>query len=149
MAGKTQPDHSEELSQLAEWCRTILGVIKGVSPKPEVYSHFDDAIARSVGKSDLRGLRAMSKDFTQWAESLQPALQVELDKQLRARCGRGLREERGDSQKEIARILRRGQIDNEDEYRLLMAHADEIYADESRAEELERVNSLLATFEED
>jgi hypothetical protein len=46
-------------------------------------------------------------------------------------------------------MLRRGTIENEDEFRLLASRADEIYADKAKTGELEQINRLLAAYQQD
>lgn len=91
----------------------------------------------------------VSRDVAEWATDLSPQHQQQLDELLASKFGRGLTDERKDVQKEIARVLRRGQIDTADECRLLMARADEIYADDAKRSELEKINRLLAAFQQD
>ena len=120
-----------------------------VSAPAPLFGEMEEAIERAFERRDLRGLRMVARDLAEWASDLSPEQQEQLDEQLRAQLGRGLRDVRQDTQKEIARILRRGQIDTADECRLLIARADEIYADKSKAGELEQINRLLVAFEQD
>ena len=141
--------NSDELNFLAEWSRVILAFIGEITSEPGLLRSFEAGVDRSVERRDLRGLRMMSKDLTEWARSLSVRDQEKLDQLLRARFGHGLSEAAEDARGEINRILRRGQIDTQDEYRLLMSRAEEIYADDSKAGELEQINRLLAAFQQD
>jgi len=109
----------------------------------------EEVIHQAFERRDLRGLRMVARDVAEWATDLSPEQQQQLDALLVSRFGRGLKDQRKDVEREIARILRRGQIETEGEYRLLMARVDEIYADESKAEELEQINRLLLAFRQD
>lgn len=89
----------------------------------------------------------VSRDFTEWANGLRPHEREELDKVLIAKCGVGLRDRNKETQREIARILRRGHIKDEDEYWVLVAYLDQMYTDESKRAEVEKINSVMAAFE--
>jgi hypothetical protein len=46
----------------------------------------------------------------------------------------------------VQRVLEKGEIETEDDYRTLLGRADSIYADESKRDELERINAVLAKY---
>lgn len=146
---KQRSSSAEELAQLRDWSVAIVRFIAGVSEPAPLFNQMEEAISQAFERRDLRGLRMVSRDVAEWATDLSPQHQQQLDELLTSELGRGLTDERKDTQKEIVRILKRGQIDNEDECRLLMARADEIYADGARRTELEEINKLLAVFESD
>lgn len=137
----------EELLQLRDWCTAIVRFMASVSDSALLFGEMEEAIERAFERRDLRGLRMVARDLAEWAGDLSPERQEQLDEQLLAQLGRGLRNARQDAQNEISRILRRGQIDTADECRLLMSRADEIYADDSKRAELERINALLVAYE--
>lgn len=45
-----------------------------------------------------------------------------------------------------SKIIKRGRINNNIEYSLLLSRVEEIYADESKAEEVKKFNELLADY---
>jgi thymidylate kinase len=47
---------------------------------------------------------------------------------------------------QINRIIKRGKINNEKEYNLLLKQVEEIYLDIARKKEVEVINNLLATY---
>jgi hypothetical protein len=141
------PSRPEELLQLRDWCTAIVRYIASLSAPEPLFVGMEEAIDRAFERRDLRGLRMVARDLAEWASDLSPEHQEQLDGQLLAQLGRGLRDARQDAQNEVSRILRRGQIDTADECRLLMSRADEIYADDSKRAELERINALLAAYE--
>lgn len=146
MSSARRSSHTEEPAQLRDWCTAIVRFMASVSAPAPLFREME-AIERAFERRDLRGLRMVARDLAEWASDLSPEHQEQLDGQLLAQLGRGLRGARQDAQNEVSRILRRGQIDTADECRLLMSRADEIYADDSKRAELERINALLAAYE--
>ena len=136
----------EALETLAEWSRTIAEYLTANAAPDSAAAHMDlgEVIARTRQKRDLRGMRTIAKDLAEWARFLPPALANQLDGQLRTKFGKGLREARQADLKRVQKILSKGKIENDDEYRLLASRADEIHADASRRGELEQINVLLA-----
>lgn len=147
MPRKRSSSHTEEPLQLRDWCTAIVRFMASVSEPAPLFREMEEAIERAFERRDLRGLRMIARDVAEWASDLSPEHQEQLDEQLLAQLGRGLRDARQDTQKEVSRILRRGQIDTADECRLLMSRADEIYGDDSKRAELERINALLVAYE--
>lgn len=139
----------EEMSQLRDWSVAIARFIGSIPEAASLSRQMEEVIHQAFERRDLRGLRMVARDVAEWATDLSPEQQQQLDALLVSRFGRGLKDQRKDVEREIARILRRGQIETEGEYRLLMARVDEIYADESKAEELEQINRLVLAFRQD
>lgn len=143
------PEKTQELQDLRDWCIAVVRFICDLSTATELYTQFEEAIENAHQRRDLRGLKMVSNDLTQWASDLPPEEQDRLERQLTDRFGWGLAKERHDAARRVASILRRGQIDSEEQYRLLVEHADEIHADESKTDEMQQINSLLASYEAD
>jgi hypothetical protein len=94
----------------------------------------------------VRGLRAVSRDLLEWAKGLSSPERDVIDRKLRAAFGRGLEAGVAHEGAELARVVRRGRIANEREYRLVQARVEEIYANEQLAKELRNLDALLAAF---
>ncbi|MCL4684864.1 hypothetical protein KJ059_08940 [Myxococcota bacterium] len=137
------------MKELRDWCIAILQFMAQVDPSSGVFAHAEQATEAAFQRGDLRGLKMVARDVREWATALSPADQQRLDEVLREQFGRGLTEEAEGLRAEVGRILRRGQIDTQDEYRLLLSRADEIYADPSKQDELKSINELLAGYEAD
>ena len=84
----------------------------------------------------------IASDVREWPDDLPPDEWERLDRELRERFGWGLSEEVKKFLQEVERILRRGRIESDDEYGLLQSRIDEIYADDSKREELDRIGEL-------
>jgi hypothetical protein len=149
MAKKDRSDRLVEATQLRDWCLAILCFISELAPSSPFFAQAQQGIEAAFEKRDVRGLKIAAKDLVEWTRDLPVDQQAKLDQLLVSRFGRGLRTEAEKDQRELQRILRRGTIENEDEFRLLSSRADEIYADKSKAGELEQINRLLVAFQQD
>lgn len=138
-----------EMKELRDWCVVIIRFLAEFDPSSGVFAQSEQAIEAAFQRGNFRGLKMVASDVREWTTALSPSDQQRLDQLLRSRLGRGLTEEAKEVSSEIDRILRRGQIDTQDEYRLLVSRADEIYADDSKRAELEKINELLAAYESD
>ena len=132
-----------EVDRLSAWCSAILREINSLSPSP-LASTFEDAIARSQQRRDLKGLRMASKDLEEWARSVDPFSKEKVNAALISQFGRGLDEGAEADRGALTRILARGRIENDDEYRLVSRRVDEIYDDVAFEEEVAVLNNLLA-----
>lgn len=138
-----------ELEELRDRSLVILRFISEVAPSSPFFAEAQQGIEAAFEKRDVRGLRIAAKDLVEWTRDLPVDQQAKLEQILVSRFGRGLRAEAEKDQRELQRILKRGSIESEDEFRLLSSHADEIYADKLKAGELEQINRLLAAFHQD
>ncbi len=138
----------KKLVRLHEWCRTLLGLIlekgSGKESGRDEAAHFGLDVAFSNG--DLRGLEEAARDPYEWASGLSPAMRARVDRELRARFGRGLTEEAEDLARAVRAILKRGRIVTEDECRLLEARGDLIRGDSARVDELAAISGLLRDY---
>jgi hypothetical protein len=145
MATKVAEKKAEELAFLTEWCSVILTTAFGKeSGAPaEMYSSLEDLVTQMRKKDDLRGMRSIAKELVGMAGALSEDKWHQLDESLRLKFGKGLREEADREAAKVDQILKRGKIRGEADYRLLHTRADQIFADESKKNELEKINDLL------
>lgn len=139
---------AEELASVTEWCRAILTFWRESGVSPEMCSSLEDVVAQTLQKEDLRGMRQVAKELVKLTSALSVHEWDKLDDVLRREFGRGLREEVKIEIGKVDRVVKRGKIGSKAEYRLLSTRADEIYADESKKNELENINRLLAAYHE-
>jgi hypothetical protein len=147
MTKKGTIDRLEDATMLRDWCLSLLRFIGELAPSSPFFTQAQQGIMVAFEKLDVNGLRIAAKDLEEWARDLPVDQQAKLDQFLVARFGRGLRAEAEKDRREMRRILKRGSIEGEDEYRLLSSRADEIRADNSKARELEQINRLLVAFQ--
>jgi hypothetical protein len=136
---------SEDLQHLHDWIRTITDHLKANAPEmASFFGGLEQSLTAAFRRGDARGLKMMVRDMQEWTRGMPPELVQQLDAQLRAKFGKGLREVSASEAKVIQKILKKGKIETEEEYRLLSSRVDEIHADPSKRNELEKINALLA-----
>ena len=145
-------DRQDELKILRDWCIAVLRFIhdkaseQGAGITPRLQEVAENGIESAFKRQDIRGLKTASRDLLEWVNGFPDQIRKDLDKILRAEVGIGLKTSQQDRNREIAKIIKRGSVKSEDEYRLLESRIDEIYADESKKAELARINKVLLAF---
>jgi hypothetical protein len=132
-----------EVDRLAAWCLAILREIHAIQPNP-LGTAFEDAISEAQKRVDLRGLRAVTKDLEEWVGTLDDASRKKVNAGLSSEFGRSLDESAAEDQAALDRIVQRGKINNDEEYRLVLKRVEEIYDDSAFEAEVDRLNKLLA-----
>jgi hypothetical protein len=106
----------------------------------------EKSISEGFDKGNIIGLKNAYNDCVSDAKFLLNDEQLaKLDMELRNRFGVGLKAAEKKRQKMIGNILKRGVVETEDEYRMLLDRADEIHADQKKNEDLKAINLLLKT----
>jgi hypothetical protein len=134
-----------DISSLAEWCEFVQRFKFSRPGFEDALEMSLDGIKRAKERRDLRGLRIVYRDLLESARGLRPEQQVELDRQLLERFGHGLQKGHRDLEKVALRILKRGTVNNADEYRALESWLDVIQNDPSQREHAKRIGLLLRT----
>ncbi|HVJ22285.1 MAG TPA: hypothetical protein VM686_43060 [Polyangiaceae bacterium] len=147
---KTQ-ERKQELDHLYAWCRTLLAQFKLVTPPSlaPLLEPFGVIVENSYRKDDLPGLRQIAKDLLESAGGLTSEQQRELDDRLKSEVGRGLEKPERAARTEktvIARVLKRGHIESTEEYRVSLERVEEVWNDDSKRDEVEALNAMLAAF---
>jgi hypothetical protein len=147
-----------ELDELSEWCVLLtraqfdFAVANHSGADDQFFREMLelklDAIERTKARLDLRGLRMIYRDVNEMARGLAATHRGELDRRLRERFGRGLESGQRDLELRAGKILKRGKINNAEEYRTLEGWFDAILHDPSMQNEAGRINALLATVKE-
>lgn len=146
MANKLNDKQLKELTHINDWCLTILNFMiakyeEGLGPKM-----FIEVINDAYQKQNLKGLRCIYNDTNEWAKGLPQTDLDELNKLLKNRFGVDLLKQIHRDLDKITEIIKKGNISNEDEYRLLLSRVDEIYDDKRKKNEVETLNKLLADY---
>jgi hypothetical protein len=135
-----------ELTSLRDWSLEIIRFMLASDPTAPVLTQAQDAISGAFDRGDLRGLRIVTRDVSEWARGLALSDRSRLDELLRSRFGKPLSSSSRRDLRKVNAILARGRIRDSDEYRLMEARADEIHTDVSQVKKLARINRLLAAF---
>lgn len=96
---------------------------------------------------DLVGMRYIYNDDNERSRYSKPAELEELNAILREKFGEDLVHNRQKDLAKIKRIIKRGKINNEDEFRLLKGRIDELL-EEEKVEEAQLLDKLMFEFEE-
>jgi hypothetical protein len=104
-------------------------------------------IEKVVSNGDLTGLREIAKEINRWLRALPPQMRREFEAHAPTEivADVGLEQER--ELHHINDLRQRGFLVSEDEYRLVLAHVEEIYADPSQKGAVEELNRLLTAFD--
>ena len=140
----------DELSFMRDWNWVIVDfIVKNENEEAfkEIFKELHQIISITFEKKDLRGMRMMYNDNNEMAKSLSQDKQNELNQILKEKFGFSLERAHDLNLAQIKLILQRGYLKNDDEFRLLLSHTDEIYADSSKKKEVEILENLMADYE--
>lgn len=150
---KSNNQELKELSFLKDWSITILDFFiskYGNDPLSQTFQFlqkFYETVLKGFDSNNLRGSRLLYQDLNDWAKDLPPKELEELNQILLEKFGFNLKKYDSKNSAKIKRIIKRGTINNDDEYRLLLDRVDEIYADENTKDEVDILNGLLADYD--
>src|SRR5579863_8844553 len=117
--------NSDSLTKIIKRLRslTILDFVeeKIIQQPPIIASkEFRDIVNQTYNQQDLRGMRLLSKDITNWAKDLDKMQISEIDQILKKKLGEGLYND----QKNIQGILSKGKIENLADYEILFDYIE-------------------------
>lgn len=138
----------EELSFMRDWIWEIVDFLVKSQNEGEFFKLLYPPVTETFDKKDLRGMKMMYNDINEMAGDLSPHQLNELNRILRAKFGFDLNKAHDKFLAKINRIVQRGYLKNDDEFRLLYSRVDEIYADDSKKEEVEILEKLMGDYEE-
>lgn len=136
----------DELSFMRDWNWAIVDFLVK-NENGEVFKELHQIISTTFDKKDLRGMRMIYNDNNEMAKGLSQDKQSELNLILKDKFGFSLERGHDLNLAQINQILQRGCLKNDDEFRLLLSHTDEIYADSSKKKEVETLENLMADYE--
>lgn len=165
MKRKLNEKQLEELKFKYEWCKTIQEFINAheddsfdvelmqdldsafAEQNPSIHDYLIRVLDKAYLEQNLVGLRSSINDYNEDARDLTPAEFEELNAILREKFGEDLVHNRQKDLAKIKRIIKRGKINNEDEFRLLKGRIDELL-EEEKIEEAQLLDKLMFEFEE-
>lgn len=165
MKRKLNEKQLEELKFKYEWCKTIQEFINAheddsfdvelmqdldsafAEQNPSMHDYLIRVLDKAYLEQNLVGIRSSINDYNEDARDLTPAEFEELNAILREKFGEDLVHNRQKDLAKIKRIIKRGKINNEDEFRLLKGRIDELL-EEEKIEEAQLLDKLMFEFEE-
>ncbi len=136
------------LRKIKERCFTIFNFMILKYGNKNNFKRFIDVVNETYAKKNLSGMRYIERDLNEWIKGFSNADISELDELLKNKFGTGLDIIEKKNQKIIQKVIKRGKILNEKEYRLIKNREDEIYVDNSKAEEKQQLDRLMEAYEE-
>ncbi len=106
-----------------------------------------EVLEEACEKNDIKQLKRIDKELNVWLrEMFRPDERKELEELFKEKLNENINDLDQSRIAKINKVVKRGKINNKKEYGLLLSRVDEIYDDDSKAKEVERLNSLLADF---
>ena len=146
MAKKLNDIQQKELVRLKEQCLTILNFMIEKNGELPLFDQFKNIIHETFEKKNISGLKYLSKDIIEWAKGLSQIDFASLQELLIKKFGTNMSQSDDKIIIEINRILKRGKINNKEEYNLLLEEVEEIYLDIDKKDKVEVINNLLASY---
>ena len=103
-------------------------------------------VEREFARKNWRGLKAAIKDVTAFTDDLPKADYEWVAQRLEEELHISLDGEKLQRLDEVDRIMKQGRIGNDSEYEMIDSRVEEIYTDESKRAEVDRLNKLLAAY---
>lgn len=111
------------------------------------FEEMKKSIDTAFNNSNSTYLKKVDKELNVWLiEMFRPHEKEELTRLLKEKLNEDVAHEDLRRIKKINKIVSRGKINTLSEYALLKQRVEEIYADESKSNEVELINNLLAEF---
>ena len=136
---------------IREWCVTVSNYLLSLNPLFKIYT---DEVCRIITELDKKKNRKEMWDFYKefhWLVKEDHFSSTQLKKLnllLKEKFGHCLADVAVMETKAIERIIKRGRIRNDTEYRLVWQREDEIYTDDSQFEYAEKLRKLLSDYED-
>ncbi len=112
------------------------------------FKNSNDLIIKACENRHTKILREGNREVDLQIRELPLYLALELDKLFQEKLGISIDSINKKMEKEIQKVIKRGKILNEEEYRLIKNREDEIYVDNSKAEEKQQLDRLMEAYEE-
>ena len=141
-------DKTADYETLKEWCLTVFDYLLEQEPEFKLVADDSKALIASYDRyHNIKKMRALYKEHHLILRDLPPNQIEELNQILTEKFGHNLADVAKMETKAIEKIIKRGRIRNDTEYRLVWQREDEIYTDDSQFEYAETLRKLLSDYE--
>jgi hypothetical protein len=111
------------------------------------FEEMKKSIDNAYEKANLKYLRQVNKELNVWlVEMFPPKEKEEISRLLKEKLGEDVVQADLKRIDKINKIVKRGKINTIQEYELLQQRIEEIYADNNKKTEVQKINKLLADF---
>lgn len=140
------------MEYIKDWCITVIDFKLEIEGNPiglkqlELYEFLKEEIKSNFNSKDKkvqRGIKGVFNDLQEEAGYWPDKIKTDLNNILYSKFGENINQE-----KEINKIIKRGKINNDCEYRLINIKVDEICQSDSNSPELDRLNNFLLVYEQ-
>ena len=107
-----------EAARLARWCLSMTDYLATLGNDPSI-GEFAGIVDVALKAGSVTQLKSIKRDLTEWARGLTPEQQRGLNLALQSQTGASLADEDSVDQGLVDKILSRGAIRTENEYRLV------------------------------
>jgi hypothetical protein len=139
-----------EMEHIKDWCVVILDFITAKNANFKAFAEPTkdnlNKYYKSYNQRLYKGFQQSYRDINEMAKALSPSEYGELNAILNERFGKDLNGINPITDKKIVKVLKEGKISSPTEYELLLNRVEEIYSDESKKEEVVKLNELLANY---
>jgi hypothetical protein len=137
----------EERQKIKDRFQIIFDFINSNYGQNTIYNNLKETFENAFENNDDNVLKEINKELDVWLiEMFRPSEKAELSRLLKERLNEDTEQADFKRFNRINKIIKRGKINTLSEYALLKQRVEEIYADESKSNEIELINSLLAEF---
>lgn len=136
----------KEVEHLKEWCLFILKFIIEKSGDNIIFNNLIYTTINLYERKDIRGLKYAFREVNEMSKGLSLDELYELNLLLKKEFGENFENNNIKLVKKVNSIIKRGKINNEEEFRLLEIRMDDIYADDKNKDEIKIIDNLLADY---
>ena len=142
-ASGTAGSQREEAVRLHEWCCFVLETMARLHPELTSLTGWKDGFDVALREGWVSALRTSVKDLLEWIHGLKAADCARIDEALRSRFGAGLAENTRAMGGKVRAIIKRGNIEDDDECRLIQSWLEMIAGNPKKRSEMKAINELV------
>lgn len=147
MIQKINTKKIQEISFYKDWCLTLMDFMISKHGEFFGFTGMKTVVINTAEKLSLKGMKTLFKENNDWVADLSISDKAELNEILTTKFGKDLSTITAKDNVKTAKILDAGVITDEDEFRLVLNHVDQLIESRSNTDEVEAYNKLLAAFE--
>lgn len=128
------------IGELEKKCKTILSFFENQSSEKNVtIEAFKKVVDQNLAINNTRGLKILLGDLVEWANGLNASDFKKLNEIYYELYAENIND---NNEKMIKRILKKGRIETEEEFRIL-----QLFVEKSEGKNIQKINSILSQYE--
>lgn len=152
---KKKSEYLNEMEYIKDWCIAVIDFKLGMSEThievKKLYEPFKKDLTNnfnSKNKNIQRGFketyRNLKEEIGYWPEKMKADLNIVLN----SKFGETISQINQEKEKDIKKVILRGKINNDDEFRMIDEKVNEICQTDTDSSELDKLNHLLLMYEQ-